>query len=139
MIKDKSISSIERPVESALLIKVSTALRETQVEYLSKIDTGTGDPSVADLSKIDIEPSELAKIITQWNAAAVVESNILKLAKDSSRGYETATIGKIETDIEDFRRQNFRLKYLYKYAVKHAADDQKEAIKNLIPEPTKMD
>ena len=139
LIKDKSISSIERPVESALLIKVSTALRETQVEYLSKIDTGTGDPSVADLSKIDIEPSELAKIITQWNAAAVVESNILKLAKDSSRGYETATIGKIETDIEDFRRQNFRLKYLYKYAVKHAADDQKEAIKNLIPEPTKMD
>jgi MoxR-like ATPase len=139
LIKDKSISSIERPVESALLIKVSTALRETQVEYLSKIDTGTGDPSVADLSKIDIEPSELAKIITQWNAAAVVESNILKLAKDSSRGYETTTIGKIETDIEDFRRQNFRLKYLYKYAVKHAADDQKEAIKNLIPEPTKMD
>ena len=132
---DKSISSIERPVESALLLKVSTALRETQTEYLSKIDTGAGDPSVADLSKIDIEPSELAKIITQWNAAAVVESNILKLAKDTSRGYETGTISKIETDIEDFRRQNFRLKYLYKYAIKHAADDQKDAIKNLIPEP----
>ena len=102
---------------------------------MSKIDTGNCDASVADLSKIDIEPSELAKIITQWNAAASVENNILKLAKDSSRGYESGTIGKIETDIEDFRRQNFRLKYLYKYAIKHAAESDKEAIKNMIPEP----
>jgi hypothetical protein len=48
---------------------------------------------------------------------------------------EKGTISKIESDIDDFRKSNFRLKYLYKYALKNAKEDEVSAIKSLIPEP----
>jgi MoxR-like ATPase len=135
LINDKSVSSIERPVEPALLLKLSTALKDTQSACLSKINDSSLGSDVTDLSKVDIEPKELAKIITKWNSTVSVEINFSKLIKDSTRGYEKGTISKIESDIDDFRKSNFRLKYLYKYALKNAKEDEVSAIKSLIPEP----
>ncbi len=135
LIADKAVSNIERPVEPALLLKLSTALKDTQSECMSKINESSSSGDVTDLSKIDIEPTELAKIVTAWNATVAVEISFSKLIKESSRGYEKGTISKIESDIDDFRKSNFRLKYLYKYALKHAKDGDVSAIKNLIPEP----
>lgn len=135
LINDKTVSSIERPVDPALLLKLSTALKDTQSECMGKVNESASGGDVTDLSKIDIEPTELAKIITTWNATVAVEISFSKLIKDSARGYEKGTISKIDSDIDDFRKSNFRLKYLYKYALKHAKDGNIDAIKNLIPEP----
>jgi hypothetical protein len=134
LMNDKSVSNIERPIESSLLQKLSTSLKDTQADCMHSINKAAGaSADVTDLSKVDIEPGELAKVITRWNAVTAVAMTCTKLVKDSSRGYEKNTITKMESDIDDFRKSNFRLKYLYKYALKHASDF--DAIKNLIPEP----
>lgn len=134
LMNDKSVSNIERPIESSLLQKLSTSLKDTQADCMQSINKAAGaSADVTDLSKVDIEPGELAKVITRWNAVTAVAMTCTKLVKDSSRGYEKNTITKMENDIDDFRKSNFRLKYLYKYALKHASD--LDAIKNLIPEP----
>ena len=64
---------------------------------------------------------------------ASVELNFLDLVKNATKNYESTTASKVETDIEQFRRSNFRLKFLYKYALKRA--DDLDAVKSLIPEP----
>lgn len=138
LMNDKTIESIERPVEANLLIKISNVLKDSQDECMNQINTLSGaspDSDIQDLTKVNIEPTELAKIITQWNSLAAVEGSFYKLVKTTSKNYESTTASKIETDIEQFRRSNFRLKFLYKYALKHAKDGDSEAIKSLIPEP----
>lgn len=137
LMNDKSVTNIERPVEASLLLKISTALKDTQADCMDSISDSSGAPAsdVTDLSKIDIKPTELAKVITRWNATTAVEIAFSKLVKDSSRGYEQGTITKVNSDIDDFRKSNFRLKYLYKYALKHAENGNVDAVKSLIPEP----
>lgn len=135
LLNDVTIKSFERPVEPSLLIDLSKALNDTQKDYLKNINFGT-DTNMSDLSNVNIEPTELAKYITQWNTATATETLFLSLVKDNDRGYEKSIISKISEDIEDFRRSNFRLKYLYKYVLKQAdKDGNVDAIKNMIPAP----
>ena len=137
LINDISIQNIERPIEPNLLIKISNALKDTQEACMEEINKSAGispdSGEIQDVSKINIEPTELAKIITRWNSVASVELNFLDLVKNATKNYESTTASKVETDIEQFRRSNFRLKFLYKYALKRA--DDLDAVKSLIPEP----